>query len=124
MEDQVRIAKELRKEETHTNIVSVLNSGALPYQDTNSHFIDMELCDATLVDYIAGGGIQMGGHCGIPLEGDGRHCEWTRVHAFQGLGSSRLETSDWYRTSFMVGLINSKFFTGQTSMYGNSLGFM
>jgi serine/threonine protein kinase len=40
--------------DTHKNIVSVLKFGQ--FSDSLIYFIDMELCDATLKDYISGRG--------------------------------------------------------------------
>jgi serine/threonine protein kinase len=51
VENEVRVLKELCCEGAHANIVSVLTIGALI--NSEDLFIDMELCDVNLAEYIS-----------------------------------------------------------------------
>lgn len=52
IENEVRMIMEICNTNGHRNIVQVLNHGSLPSSDYI--FIDMELCDLNLADYITG----------------------------------------------------------------------
>jgi len=52
VENEVQVLKELGREGVHPNIVAVLQIGEL--RNSQDLFIDMELCDLNLLDYIHG----------------------------------------------------------------------